>query len=442
MEVTMTERLRVAVIHALHDGIVSMYTGVGRVAANVVASFDQVRRATIPNAEVSLHLITTEYPPESPAYSLAVNRRSLSAVEAYDGTLVAVSTPRGCITCREIWGGPDRWRIAGVEAFDVAMGIAERYDRTFVFAHDIVFANLLNQLPRARGQNVRLIWIPHSTARIHRYGSLDGPREEIELEVAASINQDSRAYAGAIGGFMARHLERELGITRERIVAFANGLVVNRESYPIMTSNESAELLRSAGVPDSEPLVLFWGRAAPEKGVDILINAWKAVRSEAHLLVIASPETATSAFLQDVAEATRVLGHRATAVFHFDPVLPFAALSHPRTAVVVIPSRSEPCSLTAMEAKLYSRTGAFVTLLSAVDGLLEQAVLGGTIKAPLEPRMLAQAIDSALQLPVAKRREMAQRAHLSLSGWNFADNYSRGMRAVWESINDDVLLLS
>lgn len=435
----MNEGLRVAVIHAIHDGILSMYTGVGRIAANVIASFDQVRRAAIPNAQVSLHLITVEYPYESPAYNLAVHRRSLAAVQAYDGTLVTVSTPPGRVTAREIWGGPDRWRAAGMEAFEIAMGVAARYDRTLVFAHDIVFASILNQLSSVREPNARFTWIPHSTARTHRYGAIDQAREEIELEVVGSINGDYRAYAGAIGGFMARHLVEEFGVHHERVVAFTNGLVFSSESYPLITVGESAEFLRGVGVPDDRPLVLFWGRAVPEKGLDILIKAWKTVCSEAHLLAIAAPETGSSSFLKDLTEAIRLLGPRATAVFHFDPLLPFAALTHPRTAAVVIPSRAEPCSLTAMEAKLYSRSAAFVTLISAVDGLIEQAVPNGTMEAPLDPGMLAHAIDSALRLPVEQRREMAQLAHLSLSRWNFSDNYSRGMRTVLESLEDRIV---
>jgi glycosyltransferase involved in cell wall biosynthesis len=430
------EARRVAVIHALHDGVQSMYTGVGRVANNIVETFRDVTHEVMPDVRVTLHLITTQYIPESPAYDSAVERRNLSLITKGGGTITAVGSPPRSRTVSGIWGGPDQWLRAGADAFDVAMHIAERHDRALVFAHDIVFASILNHVHKVDGERVSFIWVPHSTSRIHRNGALDRQRGEIELEVAGIINSDSRCYAGAICQFMARHLQTEFHISDNRIVPFTNGIVANEQSYPFVEPKQAAELLHRAGVPNDVPVVLFWGRAVPHKGVDVLLEAWRHVRSFAHLLVIAPPDTGPPDYLQCLRRALSDLGSRATGVFRFETLLPFAALSHSNTAAVVIPSRVEPCSLTAMEAKWYSQTGAFVILMSSVDGLVEQAVRGGTLSIELEPALLARSIDAALELPETERRKMAERAFASLSCWNFAVNHARGMQRLWVHTSD------
>lgn len=418
-------------MHAVHDGVQSLYTGVGRVAQNVRWTFGEIQERAFAGLGAALHLVTVAYPRACPVRREDLRAESLDIVKLFAGTLSEVPTPDSAVSASEVWGDPGRWRRAGENAADRVREIARGYERTVVFAHDIMFASLLPALVNdSADRRIQVVWVPHSTARIHRYGEIDDERERIEWETAAAIREGTGAFAGAVGKFMAAHLNVAYGIPRSRIVLFRNGIVRSAPVYPRFVPGEAATLLEAVGVPRRHPLVLFFGRCIPHKGVDLLLDAFERHRSAAHLLLVAPPETGSAEYTAEVAARTAALGDRATGVFRFDAALPFAALSSPDTVAVVVPSRADPCPLSVMEAKLYANVGAFVIITSTVDGLAEQAVSGGTKTIGLDADEIAVAIEHAVSAPMEERRQMALSSHRSLDSWDFAKNHAEGLRAL------------
>lgn len=427
----MLEKRPLALVHAIHDGVQSLYTGVGRIAQNICWTFEAIVEEALGGRDTALHFITVAYPRTSSVFREDVLSQSLEVVRRVKGSISEIPTPVWAHSANQIWGGPERWRLAGEQAAERVREIAANYERTLVFAHDIMFASMLPALASdSIDSSIQAVWVPHSTARIHRYGDIDREREGLEREVAAAIRAGSQALAGAVGEFMAEHLHTEYGIPSDRIVLLRNGIVRSAPVYPHLSPTQAEAALASAGVPIGPPLVLFFGRCSPHKGVDLVLDAFARQSSPAHLLLVTPPETGSREYVAEVASKLDEIGKRATCVLRFDALLPFAALSYPRTVAVLIPSRADPCPLAVMEAKLYAQGRAFAILMSNVDGLAEQAVPGGTEVVKLNPRHLAEAIERAVSASLAERRRMAKAAHDSLGAWDFARNHAAGLVAL------------
>lgn len=82
---------------------------------------------------------------------------------------------------------------------------------------------------------------------------------------------------------IASQLESEFGVDRERIVVISIGL---NDDVP-GTELSVTEARRKLGLPAQGGLALFFGKIEPYKGLDILAEAWGAVRSPGTHLAIA-----------------------------------------------------------------------------------------------------------------------------------------------------------
>jgi glycosyltransferase involved in cell wall biosynthesis len=82
---------------------------------------------------------------------------------------------------------------------------------------------------------------------------------------------------------VAAQLEEEFGVTRDRIIVISIGL---NEEMPTTDLSMQAARVR-LGLPERGPIALFFGKLEPYKGVDLLAEAWGAVRTPGAHLVIA-----------------------------------------------------------------------------------------------------------------------------------------------------------
>jgi len=100
------------------------------------------------------------------------------------------------------------------------------------------------------------------------------------------------AHFVAVSEFM-RHAYIEKGVPPERISLLYNA--IPREGYPVGGRDEQAAARKSLGLPPDVPIVLCYGQMSEEKGVAVLLEAWRGVTSRTPdaLLVLID---ATSAF--------------------------------------------------------------------------------------------------------------------------------------------------
>jgi glycosyltransferase involved in cell wall biosynthesis len=192
------------------------------------------------------------------------------------------------------------------------------------------------------------------------------------------------------------------GAPPQRVWSIANG--VDTDRFSPAPAAERAMIRRALGLADG-PLVVYTGRLAPEKGVDLLLEAWPAVRARspaARLAILgAGPEEAR---LRELARARGV----APSV-DFVGGLPDVA-PHLRAAdVAVLPSRTEGMPVALLEAM----SCGLPVVATRVGGSAEviEDEIAGRLVAPEDPAALAAGLAEALlDAGAAARRGAAARA--------------------------------
>lgn len=172
----------------------------------------------------------------------------------------------------------------------------------------------------------------------------------------------------------------------------------------------------SAGAADGEPIVLYAGRLAVEKGLDVLLHAWRTVqdRTDAQLVLVGSgPE---EPHLR--AQAGR-LGLRGVRWVPFVQPVELAAW-YRLAGLAVLPSRSEPWGFVINEAMAAGLPVVATNAAGAARDLIVDGVNGWRVgvgdPGALAGRIVELASDAEL------RRRMGEAAQSSVSsstpeGW-------------------------
>jgi glycosyltransferase involved in cell wall biosynthesis len=208
------------------------------------------------------------------------------------------------------------------------------------------------------------------------------------------------------------------GLPPERAFAFAAGIDV-ADVIELGREPLSPELVK----PD-EPLVVAVGRLAPEKGLDILLQAHATVRAAGvpHqlLLVGEGPERQRLAELADglgVAGSTRFAGHLANPQ-------PFIAAAD----LFVLPSRYEGLGLVLLEALAHATPVVAADCPFGPRLVLRDGQLGDLV--PVEdPAALASAMAQHLRSPERLRR-LAQEG----ASWTQRFDASRGAEQLLDAV--------
>lgn len=219
-------------------------------------------------------------------------------------------------------------------------------------------------------------------------------------------------------------IHRELhgiGIREERIWDIVNGVDVER--FRPVEADERARLRTSLGVPTG-PLVVFAGRLAPEKGVDVLLEAWPRVVSaipDAHLLLLGEGEQ--RAELEGRVQSLK-LGSSVTFAGGTADVSPFLQAAD----AFVLPSRAEGLPVALLEA-MACGLPCVGTAISGTLQVLEQDRTGQIVPVN-DAAALADGLLAALRAPEARawaaqaRRHVVEHYSLDVIADRYVDLYS------------------
>jgi glycosyltransferase involved in cell wall biosynthesis len=164
---------------------------------------------------------------------------------------------------------------------------------------------------------------------------------------------------------------------------------VEPELFARVVGGDEVAAFRSAHGLGDGPLALYVGRLVPEKGVSVLLEAWRRVHANATLVVIGDGA------LADGAAATpgvRFLGPLPRA----DLPAAYAAASFALLPSVPTPLFREPWGLVCNEAMHQGRPMIASTSVGAVAGELVVDRVNGLVVAPDDPVALAEAIAALL----------------------------------------------
>lgn len=221
-------------------------------------------------------------------------------------------------------------------------------------------------------------------------------------------------------------IEQELlgiGISADRIHRIGNGIDV--EAYRPARPDEKAALRRELGLP-AGPLVAYAGRLAPEKGPDVLVDAWPRVVAAvqgARLLVLGEGALATS-----LAQRAAELGVSATIDLR-GPVADTAPYLRAADAFV-LPSRTEGMPVAMLEA-MACALPVVATSAGGTPEFLDDGVTGRLVR-PEDPPALAAALVEALRGPRwtrAAREAVTTRWSLDAVADRFLSLYQDLLRA-------------
>lgn len=211
-----------------------------------------------------------------------------------------------------------------------------------------------------------------------------------------------------------------IGVRGDRIRVLHNSIVVPTEP----AASETAELRRSLGVAESEPLVLVVGRLSAEKGHADLLNAVAGARLKARLL-----------FLGDGPERERLeqqassLGIRDQVIFagHVSNVRPYYFASN----LLALPSHSEGSPNVVLEA-MAMKLPVVATAVGGVPEILRHEESG--LMAPARnPAAFGKSLAAALADPSQARRRAA-RAFEIVSTQFTPDEYRRKLIEIYRSV--------
>jgi glycosyltransferase involved in cell wall biosynthesis len=159
------------------------------------------------------------------------------------------------------------------------------------------------------------------------------------------------------------------------------------------------------------PIVLYAGRLVHEKGVDLLLSAWRSVRAEATLVLIGDGP------LADLARSTpgaRLLGVMPRAEL---PVA-YAACAFTVLPSVPTPRFREPWGLVCNEAMHRAKPVLATTAVGAVAGGLVRDGITGVVVGPGDQNALARAIDRLLADEPLRAR-LGASGHEAVAAYNY-----------------------
>jgi glycosyltransferase involved in cell wall biosynthesis len=177
-----------------------------------------------------------------------------------------------------------------------------------------------------------------------------------------------------------------------------------------VTGSEVADFRARHGLGDL-PLVLFCGRLVPEKGIGVLLHAWRSLRERATLVVIGDGPLAP---LCRAERGVQLVG----ALARED--LPVAYAASELAVVPSLPTRRfrEPWGLVCNEAMHQGRPVVATTAVGAVAGGLVRSGISGLIVPPGEAAALAAAVAGLLGDDVLRER-LGRAAREAVRGFNY-----------------------
>lgn len=180
-----------------------------------------------------------------------------------------------------------------------------------------------------------------------------------------TLRADSEAFI-AISDEIYDELRAE-GVPKEHIHFMPNS--VNTDVFHPVTTAEQQAMRQKLGIPLDKPVVVYIGRLVPEKGIDLLLDAWAAVQSQAHLLIIGKGELdgmIRERVQKDYVGSVEVLGPKTNVVEYLQAA-----------DIWTLPSRTEGLPLSLLEAMacglpvVASRVGGIPDVVKdGVNGLL------------------------------------------------------------------------
>lgn len=240
--------------------------------------------------------------------------------------------------------------------------------RKFDLLHAHGLRAALIAVPAARFVGIPVIWTAHNLL----------PSNSRLQSLLVKVLGNSASRVVAVSSAVKQTLMR-CGVPSSKIVVIPNGI----DTSPFESADSNGNIRSLYGIPENAPLLLAIGRFSPEKGFDVLLEAFRRVvtaHPNCNLILIGDGPEETALKTQAAGIPNTYLPGR------MENIIPY----YHSCDMVVVPSRLEGQGLVAIEAMASGKP----VISSAVGGLVEVVLNNETgLTVPAEnPQELANAI--------------------------------------------------
>lgn len=346
-----------------YDGISTHYCGVGTIIKRYIKSV--ICYCNNNNIDYHLNLYTTE----SYDYTLGYNKDlyeyhlSLSNTKIYK-----VSNGSNGDTN---FGTINNWRELSKNTARLINNLdISEYDKIITLIHDTPYCDLIKMLNMYN--NHYIIWIPHSTVKIHGYSS-DEKKSNYDLEnrylyeqsAVDYINSNNNLFLGACGNFIGNHMITEYNLNSNKLLKIFNGELLN-ESNTVEYNTINKELFDE--IKDYSEILLSFGRAEKYKNLESTMLLGKEMNIKT--VVIAQSYYKGQPIIN---EYIRLAKKTNTNLYVDAPfTFPHYILNNFNNRIILlIPSKKEIMGLVINEVRKLNRDNIII-VANDIDGLKEQ----------------------------------------------------------------------
>ena len=352
--------MKIAIVVAAHDGIVSLVTGVGVVVNSFVESFSEIKSycKLFANNEVNLICLPPYLNKNSPDFNQTIKKISEDSCKITGGVLLDLPTFSDGASEGSVWGNCLQWKSASLSVAVYLKSIEQKYDKIILLANDTIFSAVRGFIPSMK--NLNIIWIPHSLGRVFEDEFSNLERISFEEKSISELIKSDKDYIGYIGDSFKEVLIKKYLTPENKLLPFKNGLYLNSHRYKI-NENICKELLEKYNIPSDKKIIFSWGRCVNQKGYDVLIPACKLfLESNPHyyLVLLMPTETSPPEYVDKIKkELLQIDLDKFSAIYQFDEYLPYAILKSNNLDILAFPSRFEGEAITALEANALANNG-------------------------------------------------------------------------------------
>jgi glycosyltransferase involved in cell wall biosynthesis len=380
---------KIAVVYIAHDGFSSLYTGVGSVARDFLLSFPEVSKQfkkTHPDIHLILYAVTLKQNKTCFGFSEEV-RNTTIAMTKKNRNIKFIELLNGS-EGRKAYGTIDNWKMASISAATFLYTLRDTYDEIIAICVDTPFCQVANYFLEAyTSKNIKFIWLPQSTVKIHLCGSSAKSNERGKLyeqtrflwekKAIGLANNNTFVKIGCVGSFMKKHLMKAYGAKPKSLINIKNSLYLPRLKKNKISQHDIRSLLRNLKIPIDRQLLFSFGRAEPYKGLDLVLkNVDELIRKRNYfILIFASPYTGDDPYIKKLNELARKYPEDIKIICKTDFITPHYIMQWNNTKILAILSRAEPFGLIPIESRFYNNPH-LTLLVSDKDGFKEQVKNG------------------------------------------------------------------
>ncbi|MBU4502364.1 MAG: glycosyltransferase [Nanoarchaeota archaeon] len=378
----MIKNKNIAVVYFSHDGISSLYTGVGTSGRDICLSMQEIRRSLNSSGyDVIFFPGTIRYTKEFHGYSLEVRDLVSKIAQTFGTEIIEVENGSGGTLS---YGNVNYWIEASKNAAKEIDNISAAHDYVIALSSDTPFAGVAQ---RTTANNITHVWIPRSTAKIHSDFKLreeDGSMGEfMETRVAwedsaiKHANDNSNAYIGYIGEFVKNHLVSEYAVKEEALIEMRIGLYYPRlDTYKKAQGEIKAKLIEKS-IPINKNLLVSFARTEHYKGLDLVLKLGGYLEEKYNLVtvILTVPYSMDDPYIRTLENIREAYTKDAQILYGHDFITPHYLMQWENTRIIAVLSRQEPTGLVPNECRYYKNPNAQL-LISNKDGLPERVTDG------------------------------------------------------------------